>query len=95
MKKIGENVWSGFRVAAMVWLVLLSLTALTTLLHELPLPVPGIVAAVSIAAVKAYFVFIYFMHLRHEVPALRRLVAMTLFILLFLIALAFMDPIYR
>lgn len=85
----------GILMAVLIWLILMVLTAATVLLHGVNLILPGVVVAIIIASAKSYLVITYFMHLKYENPALRRLVGMTFGILILILIFLFIDPLYR
>lgn len=85
----------GIGKAIGIWVILLTLTAATVLVHGVRLIFPGIIVAILIAAAKSYLVLEYYMHLKYESPVLRRFVWMTLGILVTILIYIFIDPAYR
>ena len=84
-----------FRTNAVVWLLLLVLTATTVYVSRLPLGPFHIWAGIGIAVVKAALVILIFMQLKYEQPFFKGLLLVALSILAIFIGLTFFDVLYR
>ncbi len=94
MEKAGKE--AGARTYIVVWLALLVLTALTVTAASLNLGGLAIVVCLSIAAVKAVGVLLYFMHLRYERQVLiRLLIPIAIITLAIFIGLTYSDVMTR
>jgi cytochrome c oxidase subunit 4 len=78
-----------------VWLTLLALTALTVAITRLELGGYKVLAALTIACVKAGLVVAVFMHMKYEGRLLCWLLFLALSILAIFIGLTFFDVLYR
>jgi cytochrome c oxidase subunit 4 len=83
-------------VSAVVWSLLLLLTAATVTSAQLRLGKFTIIACLAIASIKSILVLLYFMHLRHERRLVVKLaVPIALVVLAIFIGLTFTDVIAR
>jgi cytochrome c oxidase subunit 4 len=78
-----------------VWLALLVLTTLTVGITRLELGEAKVIAALTIACIKAGLVIAFFMHMKYEGRLLRWLLFMVLVILAIFIGFTFSDVLYR
>jgi cytochrome c oxidase subunit 4 len=78
-----------------VWLALLALTALTVAISRLDLGGYKVLAALTVACLKAGLVIAFFMHMQYEGRLLRWLLFLTLVTLAIYIGLTFFDVLYR
>jgi cytochrome c oxidase subunit 4 len=83
------------RTYAVVWIVLLILTGVTTAVAYVDLGHLNVVAALSIAVGKMLLVALYFMHVRHSAQLTRLVVAGGLLWLAILITLTMADIVTR
>jgi cytochrome c oxidase subunit IV len=84
-----------FRTNAVIWLLLLVLTATTVYVSRLPLGPFHIWAGIGIAVVKSSLVILIFMQLKYEQPLFKGLLLIALTILGIFISLTFFDTLYR
>jgi cytochrome c oxidase subunit IV len=84
-----------FRTNAIVWLLLLVLTATTVYVSRQPLGPFHIWAGIGIAVVKSSLVILIFMQLKYEQPFFKGLLLVALTILGIFIGLTFFDVLYR
>ncbi len=84
-----------YRILVGIWLALLALTALTVGITRLELGGYKVLAALTIACVKAWLVISIFMHMKYEGRLLRWLLFLTLVTLAIFIGLTFFDVLYR
>ena len=75
--------------------ILLILTGTTVGVASVDLGAANIWAALGIAAIKATFVLLYFMHLKYESRLLAGTLVMTLSVLAILIGFIFLDVAFR
>jgi len=78
-----------------IWLLLLSLTALTVWVSRLDLGVGHVWGSLAIASAKAGLVIAFFMHMRYEGRLLRWLLFVALLTLAIFIGFTFFDVLYR
>ncbi len=78
-----------------VWLALLTLTVLTVWISRLDMGGYRILAALTIACLKAGLVISFFMHMRYEGRLLRWLLFVALVTLAIFIGFTFFDVLYR
>jgi cytochrome c oxidase subunit 4 len=83
------------RVFVLVWLALITLTAITVTVSRLHLGRFSTVTALAIASVKAGFVLWYFMHLKYESKLFKVLLLVPIATLTVIIGLTFFDIWYR
>jgi cytochrome c oxidase subunit 4 len=83
------------RTYAVIWIVLLILTGLTTGVAYVDLGAFSVVAALTIAAVKMLLVALFFMHIRHSSRLTRLVVAGGLLWLGILLFLTLADVVTR
>ncbi len=88
-----EHIKNGTYVV--VWLCLLTLTALTVAVARLHWTGYAVLSALGIATVKSGLVVTFFMHLKDEPLVLKILLFFVLFVLAVTIALTFSDLIFR
>ena len=84
-----------YRKLTAVWLALLALTALTVSITRMDLGGYKVLAALTIASVKAGLVIAIFMHMKYEGRLLRWLLFLALVTLAIFIGLTFFDVLYR
>ena len=85
----------GYGRLASVWLLLLVLTALTVLVTRLDLGGYKVLAALTIASLKAGLVIAFFMHMKYEGRILRWMLFVALVTLAIFIGFTFLDVLYR
>jgi cytochrome c oxidase subunit 4 len=85
----------GYGALAGVWLLLLVLTALTVLVTRLDLGGYKVLAALTIASLKAGLVIAFFMHMKYEGRILRWMLFVALVTLAIFIGFTFLDVLYR
>ena len=78
-----------------IWLVLLTLTALTVAITRVDLGGYKVLTALTIACVKSGLVIAVFMHMKYEGRLLRWLLFLALVTLAIFIGLTFFDVLYR
>jgi len=78
-----------------IWLVLLTLTALTVAITRIDLGGFKVVGALTIACIKAGLVIAFFMHMKYENRLLRILLFVALVTLAIFIGFTFFDVLYR
>ena len=78
-----------------IWLALLALTALTVGITRLELGGYKVLAALTIACLKAGLVIAVFMHMQYEGRLLRGLLFLALVTLAIFIGFTFFDVLYR
>lgn len=83
------------RVYYRIFFALMVLLVLTVLASYIQHPVLGIVAAITIAVVKAVLILLYFMHVRYSSPLLQIFAAAGFLWLLLLFAFVASDYITR
>jgi cytochrome c oxidase subunit IV len=84
------------RTYAVIWALLMLLTAITVATAEARIGKLAIVVCLAIASLKSILVFLYFMHLRHEKRLLIKLVVpIALITLSIFIGLTFFDVVFR
>jgi len=83
------------RTFILVWLVLLSLTALTVIVAGLHLGALSTLTALCIASVKAGLVLWFFMHLKKEKRSLKLLLLVPIVTLTIMMGLTFIDFWFR
>jgi cytochrome c oxidase subunit 4 len=85
----------GYGRLAGVWLLLLVLTALTVLVTRFDLGSYKVLAALTIASLKAGLVIAFFMHMKYEGRILRWMLFVALVTLAIFIGFTFLDVLYR
>jgi len=85
----------GYGALAGVWLLLLVLTTLTVLVTRLDLGGYKVLAALTIASLKAGLVIAFFMHMKYEGRILRWMLFVALVTLAIFIGFTFLDVLYR
>ena len=85
----------GYGALAGVWLLLLVLTALTVLVTRLDLGGYKVLAALTIASLKAGLVIAFFMHMKYEGRILRWMLFVALVTLAIFIGFTYLDVLYR
>jgi cytochrome c oxidase subunit 4 len=78
-----------------VWVVLLTLTAITVTVAKSDLGAFSTFTAIAIASIKAGLVLWYFMHLKYEKRLLKFLLLVPIVTLAVIIGLTFIDVWYR
>ena len=91
----GEQHKESYRELALVLLALLALTAVTVTVSRINLGGLRIATALTIAAVKATIVLIFFMHMRNAGRVVAVTFVITLVILAIFIGFIFFDIAYR
>jgi len=92
----GSRKSNGVRVYAVVWALLIFLTAVTVTAAELEIGKFTVVVCLAIASTKSTLVFFYFMHLRREERLVIKLaIPIALAALAVFIGLTFTDVITR
>lgn len=94
MDRINPHIVS-YKKLVGIWLALLALTALTVAISRLELGGYKVLAALTIACVKAWLVIAIFMHMQYEGRLLRWLLLLTLVTLAIFIGFTFFDVLYR
>ncbi|MHB8338491.1 MAG: cytochrome C oxidase subunit IV family protein [Ignavibacteriaceae bacterium] len=84
----------GYGIYILVWLALVTLTALTAAVAGISFGKFSIVVALIIAMVKSYLVLSEFMHLKFEMKAFRVFVVVAILFFLLLIVLLFQNYSY-
>ena len=84
-----------YKKLAGIWLALLALTVLTVAITRMDLGAYKILAALTIACVKAGLVIAFFMHMKYEGLLLRWLLFLALVTLAIFIGFTFFDVLYR
>ncbi|OGU17997.1 MAG: cytochrome-c oxidase [Geobacteraceae bacterium GWC2_53_11] len=84
-----------YKKLALVWLVLLALTAVTVAVTRVELGGFKVMVALTIACAKAALVIAVFMHMQYEGRLLRWLLFLTLATLAIFIGFTFFDVLYR
>ena len=84
-----------YKTNIVIWLALLILTGLTIMVAGIDLGRLGIVTNILIASVKAALVVYIFMHLKYESIMLKLMLLMVIATLTAIIALTFLDIMYR
>ena len=79
----------------MVWVALVMLTGLTVSVAGLHLGAVSVLAAVAVAGVKGTLVLFHFMHLKHEPPVFKLMLALAISILVIILAVTFTDVAFR
>ena len=93
--KQGEHHSIGYGKLTAVWVALLALTGLTVLVTRLDLGGYKVLAALTIASLKAGLVIAVFMHMSYEGRLLRCLLFVALITLTIFIGFTFFDVLYR
>jgi cytochrome c oxidase subunit IV len=78
-----------------VWAALIVLTGITITVARIHLGFANVIAALTLATIKASLVMFFFMDLRHEEKIIRNILFGTLFILGIFIGLAYFDVGFR
>jgi cytochrome c oxidase subunit IV len=84
-----------YRVYGWILFILLVFTTITITVTWIDLAAWSVLVALLIASVKVGIVMTYFMHLKFDTPLFRILVIMVLSIFVLVIALTFIDYLYR
>lgn len=79
----------------MIWVALLTLTALTVTASSLHFGSWSVFAAIAIATVKGTLVLMYFMNLRYEERVFVYMLLLALFTLTVIMVLTFFDVLFR
>ena len=84
-----------FGLLAKIWLALLALTAVTVGVASFDFGYLNVLAAMSVASVKALLVVLFFMHLKYENRVLGAFVILVFVILAIFIGFTFFDVAWR
>jgi cytochrome c oxidase subunit 4 len=95
MKSSDHNEARLWTMPCIIWLALLALLAMTVAASYLPLGIGNGIASMSIAAVKAALILIFFMKLKSSSPLIRLLSLSGIFWLIFLFSLTASDYLTR
>lgn len=95
MSEHTEHHGPGYGVFVGIWCALMALTAVTVWVAGVNLGFLNVVAAMSVATVKASLVVFVFMHLKYENLTLKLMVLTAFFILAIFIGFTFFDTAYR
>ena len=79
----------------LIWLALLTLTAVTVTVAGLHLGNFTVLAAIAIATIKSTLVLLYFMHLKYEDRVFLIMLMLALFTLAVIMVLTFIDVSFR
>jgi len=74
-----------------IWAALLILTGVTITVAQIDLGFGNVLAALTIATLKASLVILFFMDLRHEEKVIRNILFVALFVLVIFIGLTYFD----
>jgi cytochrome c oxidase subunit IV len=74
-----------------IWAALIVLTVITITVARIHLGFANVLAALTLATIKASLVVLFFMDLRHEEKMIRNILFVTLFVLVIFIGLAYFD----
>lgn len=74
-----------------IWAALIVLTGITITVARIHLGFANVLAALTLATIKASLVVLFFMDLRHEEKMIRNILFVTLFVLVIFIGLAYFD----
>ncbi|MGE5478964.1 MAG: cytochrome C oxidase subunit IV family protein [Chloroflexota bacterium] len=97
-KKLHEHMHglsTGYGLNILVWLSLLSLTALTVAVAGINLGGYTLVVALGIAAIKSALVINIFMHIKYDDPIFKFFIAMVIAVLIVIFVLTAYDVFYR
>ena len=89
-QKVSQSV-----IYLLVWITLVSLTALTVVVANFDLKDFTLFVALLIAAIKSGFVINIFMHIKYEDPLFKAFLAMAAFTLLAVFVITTFDVFYR
>ena len=84
-----------YRLIAKILICLLGLTAITIFVTGYDLKTWNVTLALIIASVKVYLVLTYFMHLKFESLLFKLLVGMVFLLLFLVVAITYVDYLYR
>lgn len=84
-----------FGLLAKIWLALLALTAVTVGVASFDFGYLNVLAAMSVASVKALLVVLFFMHLKYESRVLGAFLILVFVILAIFIGFTFFDVAWR
>jgi len=84
-----------YRLIAKVLVVLLCLTFLTVYVTEFDLQAWNVGLALLVASIKVFLVLTYFMHLKYESLIFKLFVGMVFILLFLVIAITFIDYLFR
>lgn len=90
-----EHHGPGYKLFVAIWVALIILTGITVYAAEIDLGFLNVVAALSIATVKASLVTFFFMHLKYENLTFKIMVLVCFTILAIFIGMTFFDTVYR
>jgi cytochrome c oxidase subunit IV len=86
---------SEYKLLARILIILLTLTFLTVFVTEFDLKAWNVTIALVIACIKVFLVLTYFMHLKYESILFKILVGMVFLLFLIVIAITFIDYLFR
>lgn len=86
---------TSYKTLGIILIVLLAFTFLTISITSIHLAAWTVAVALVIASIKAFLVLTYFMHLKYESRLLKVLVTMVFLLFALVIAITFVDYLYR
>ena len=86
---------TGYGIYIIVWMGLVVFTGLTVAVAGVDLKALTVTVALLIASIKTILVLMYFMHLKYEPPLFATLVVVVIITLVTMIALTFLDILFR
>lgn len=90
-----EHHGPGYGLFVGIWAALMVLTGVTVWVSTIDLGFLNVVAALTIASIKASLVVFFFMHLKYENLTLKLMVLVAFVILAIFIGFTFFDTAYR
>ncbi len=86
---------AGFKTYFIVWLCLITFTAITVTVASLGMGKYGSLTSVFIASLKATLILLFFMHLKYERFLIKAMLLVTIFTIAVIIGLTFFDIGFR
>jgi len=94
--QVGPSIHSiGYGTYVLIWIGLVVFTGLTVVVSGVDLKPLTATAALTIAAIKAILVLLYFMHLKYEPSLFKTLVVVVVIALTTFIIFTFLDVLFR